>query len=91
MPDTEEILKERGRRYGEFAAHAHISQSLKATCFTVAHDGWCALPDAHREALEMIFHKIARVLNGDPNYDDSWEDIAGYAKLVAKICRKEGL
>lgn len=31
----------------------------------------------------MIFHKIARILNGDPNYADSWVDIAGYAKLVA--------
>jgi hypothetical protein len=36
-----------------------------------------------REALEMIAHKIARIINGDPNYADSWVDIAGYAKLVA--------
>jgi hypothetical protein len=35
------------------------------------------------EALDMIFHKIGRILNGDPNYADSWIDIAGYAKLVA--------
>jgi len=34
------------------------------------------------EALDMIAHKIARILNGDPNYADSWDDIAGYAKLV---------
>jgi hypothetical protein len=31
----------------------------------------------------MICHKIARILNGDPNYADSWVDIAGYAQLVA--------
>jgi hypothetical protein len=35
------------------------------------------------EALEMICHKIARVLNGDPNHHDHWHDIAGYATLVA--------
>jgi hypothetical protein len=35
------------------------------------------------EAMDMIFHKIGRILNGDPNYADSWIDIAGYAKLVA--------
>jgi hypothetical protein len=35
------------------------------------------------EALEMIFSKLARILNGDPNYADSWIDIAGYATLVA--------
>ena len=31
----------------------------------------------------MIFHKIARITNGDPHYSDSWRDIAGYATLVA--------
>jgi hypothetical protein len=40
------------------------------------------MPD-QREALEMIAHKIARIVNGDPNYADSWLDIAGYAQLVA--------
>ena len=35
------------------------------------------------EALDMIFHKIGRIINGDPDYVDSWVDIAGYAKLVA--------
>ena len=34
------------------------------------------------EALDMIFSKIARIINGDPNYADSWHDIAGYAKLI---------
>lgn len=32
--------------------------------------------------LEMIAHKIARILNGDPNYADNWHDIAGYATLI---------
>ena len=31
----------------------------------------------------MIQHKIGRILNGDPNYDDNWKDIAGYSKLIA--------
>lgn len=37
-----------------------------------------------REALEMIAHKIGRILAGDPAYDDSWVDIAGYATRVAE-------
>lgn len=41
------------------------------------------------ECLEMIAHKIGRILNGDPNYGDSWRDISGYATLVAD--RLEGL
>lgn len=39
--------------------------------------------DYQREAIEMICHKLARIVNGDPYYADSWTDIAGYAKLVA--------
>lgn len=35
------------------------------------------------QSLEMIQHKVARILNGDPDYPDSWIDIAGYAQLVA--------
>ena len=30
----------------------------------------------------MNAHKVARILNGDPTYPDSWTDIGGYAKLV---------
>jgi hypothetical protein len=40
------------------------------------------------EALDMIAHKIARILNGDPNYADNWIDIAGYATLVANRLEK---
>ena len=44
---------------------------------------WSDLADDQRETLEMVAHKIGRILNGDPDYDDSWVDIAGYAKLIA--------
>ncbi len=74
-----EILDERGKRYGKFKDHAEISQRLKY----VVRDRRDVLLDDQREALEMICHKIARILNGDPNYADSWIDIAGYAQLVA--------
>ena len=33
--------------------------------------------------------KIARILNGDSNYHDSWHDIIGYAKLVADQLNKQ--
>ena len=44
---------------------------------------WATLPDDMREALEMIQHKVGRILNGDATWADSWVDIAGYAKLVS--------
>lgn len=81
------ILDERGKRYGKFKDHARISQEMKRVMQKT--NGWNNLGATGREALEMIAHKIARILNGDPTYADSWVDIAGYAKLVAD--RLEGL
>jgi hypothetical protein len=34
--------------------------------------------------LEMIAHKIARVLNGNPDHHDHWHDISGYAQCAAE-------
>ena len=81
MNDIRDTLEERGTRYGAFCDHAEISQELK----DVMHDtpNWQSLRPDQKEALEMIQHKIARILNGDPDYVDSWTDIAGYSTLVA--------
>ena len=83
----EQTLAERGNRYGDFATHAGISQSLKEVM--VATPQWAEMPTYQREALEMIAHKIARILNGDPNYADNWHDIQGYARLVEERLPKE--
>lgn len=79
MTDIVNTLTERGERYGKFVDHARIAQNIKAV---MAEGKWFDLATDQKEALEMIAHKIARILNGDPNYADSWHDIAGYAKLV---------
>lgn len=79
--DIDSTLAERGKRYGTFAVHARITQDLKdAMRYT---PNWEKLAPDQREALEMTAHKIGRILNGDPDYADSWVDIAGYTKLVA--------
>ena len=80
MNEMTEILKERGNRYGRFSGTAKIVQSIK----TAMQEGrnWQRLSDDKKEALEMVAHKIARILNGDQEYLDSWTDIVGYAQLV---------
>jgi len=85
--DVDATLNERGKRYGSFYANADTAQLLKQAMQSL--DGWERLQVDQCEALQMIAHKIARILNGDPNYADSWVDIAGYAKLVAD--RLEGV
>jgi hypothetical protein len=80
-PDISATLAERGGRYGAFCGTAKIIQDLKRAMH--ASPNWQNLNDRQREALEMVAHKIGRILNGDPNYHDSWHDIVGYATLVA--------
>lgn len=81
-------LKDRSSKYGVFINHARITQDLKHTLKRNA-TKWESLTEDKREALEMIAHKIGRILNGDPNYRDSWIDIAGYATLVADTLPKD--
>jgi hypothetical protein len=89
--DITATLKERGKRYGPFTGHARITQQLKNVIrlhttgkfVYVNGERELFLSDDQQEALDMICHKIGRIVNGDPNYADSWHDIAGYAQLVA--------
>jgi len=81
MTNISNILIQRGTTYGPFSDQAALTQDIKTVMKQRA--GWTRLTDSQREALELIASKIARVINGDPNYLDSWIDIAGYARLIA--------
>lgn len=85
--DIAATLNERGNRYGRFAGHAQITQEIKRAMSRHALAMDKTFTDSQWEALEMIAHKIGRIVNGDPDYVDSWVDIAGYAKLVADELR----
>ena len=80
LSTVESTINERSERYGKFNEGAEIMQDLKNVMREA--DGWKRLTPSQREALEMIQHKIGRVLNGDPNYDDNWRDICGYSQLI---------
>lgn len=83
--ETREILAEREARYGSYSSVSTASQSLKKVI------NECSLNDLkphQRESLDMICNKIARIICGDPEYKDSWADIAGYATLSADRCTK---
>lgn len=80
MNKIDKTLDERGARYGEFPRHASITQGIKDAMSKGRN--WDSLDDDMKEALEMTAHKIGRILNGDPNYIDSWHDVIGYTRLV---------
>lgn len=87
MSTIDNTLNERNARYGAFDANAEITQHLKHVMRQ--HSGWGDLSLGQAEALEMIAHKIGRILNGDPNYIDSWHDIGGYAGLVERSLQRD--
>jgi hypothetical protein len=80
VPDISATLAERGGRYGQFIDHATIAQGLQDVLRNA--DNWNKLDVDMKQALTVIADKMARILNGDPYYEDNWHDIQGYAKLV---------
>jgi Domain of unknown function (DUF6378) len=82
---TAELLAERAKTHGSFEVHARVTQDLKTV---IEHERlkWESLCFRHQEALHMITHKIGRIMAGDPNWKDHWDDIAGYAKLGSEAC-----
>lgn len=85
MSDIQHLLSTRGQTHGDYSHHASITQRLK-DCMGPHYEIHHTV--VHRESLEMIAHKIGRILAGDPDFRDHWDDIAGYAKLAADRCSK---
>jgi hypothetical protein len=81
------LLAEREKTHGDFRDHAYLSQLLKYNMresnMSVV-DGWAKLSACQKESLDMIAHKIARIISGNPHFKDHWDDIAGYATLISK-------
>lgn len=80
--ELNDVLTERGSRYGSFYGHADVTLKLKEQIRHELKKRNKILAVDQLEALDMICHKIGRIVNGDPDYADSWLDIAGYSMLV---------
>ncbi|UZA19178.1 DUF6378 domain-containing protein [Moraxella bovis] len=76
----EEVLNQRATTHGMFSSNARISQLLKN--IIASGDNYAELSMEHREALDMILHKVARIVNGNCHEKDHWIDIIGYTQLA---------
>ena len=85
---TEQILQERGKTHGSFDNNASASQAIKQALEDTMNKSAVELSSVQAEALHMIAHKMARIVSGDPNEVDHWQDIAGYSQLVVKLLRE---
>ena len=83
MPQVDETLDARAVEYGKFIEGAEVMQMLKRVVLNALNNRDKTLAHDQAEAMDMIIHKIGRIVNGNPDVVDHWLDIAGYAKLVA--------
>ena len=81
--NIDETLDARAQDYGKFKDGAALMQGIKRLLADHALRHNKTFADDQWEALEMIVHKIGRIVNGNPDKVDHWVDIAGYAKLIA--------
>ena len=81
--DVDKTLDTRAQSYGKLKDGAALMQAIKRELSAHAAKHGKTFADDQWEALEMIVHKMGRIVNGDPNVVDHWVDIAGYATLVA--------
>ena len=84
MSEINNTLNERGARYGNYSDVAGTTQQLMAIVECGAN--YEHLNAEQKTSLFMICNKIARAVNGDPQYFDNYRDIAGYATLAERAC-----
>lgn len=87
-----EITRQRGSVYGSFLHNAIVAQAIKAAMRNIPdpdNEGlrWDNLPLDVREGLDLIALKISRIITGSHEHLDNWDDIGGYAKIVADRIR----
>lgn len=83
-----EILQQRGSVYGLFTHNAETTNRIREA-MRHSPSRWDLLPDDVKLGLDLIALKIARIVTGDHSHLDNYDDIAGYAKIVADRIRNE--
>lgn len=76
-----EVLMARHDTHGDFICSSNTVDSLIESLEHTPN--WETMASDQRRALRMICEKMARITHGTPDLHDHWEDIAGYAMLIA--------
>lgn len=80
---TEELVSDRKKTHGSWVEQSALAHSLKATVRSVINNRhYTSFTPSQLEALDMICVKISRIVTGNPDEPDHWNDIAGYALLA---------
>ena len=80
--NTEQLLQNRQCSHGDYPSKSEYIQKMKS--LTRSQTGWSKLTSSQKESLDNIFQKVGRVITGDNNFKDHWDDISGYATLISE-------
>lgn len=86
---VEATLQRRATKYGAYKDISRVTQYLYEGMRKEA--SWDKMTDAEKVSSFFICNKLARVVVGDPHYTDNWHDIAGYAELVERELKNNGI
>jgi hypothetical protein len=81
-PRIVNLVNGRDSSHGNFKRASNLAIGILNAL--TSREGWYELNAEHQYALIMIAVKMARILEGNPLLVDHWDDIAGYATLVAQ-------
>lgn len=79
MGDPVALTGERKKTHGDWIEQSQVTNNLKGCLRTGS--AWAAMPAYQKEALDMLATKMGRIVAGNPDHADHWDDIAGYAHL----------
>jgi len=82
----DDLLEQRQQTHGDFTDVALVAQATKDIWRAGA--GWKNLSPVQREGLEMIAHKIARIICGNPNHLDHYSDIVRYGQRIIERTKR---
>ena len=80
--EVNQILEDREVTHGDFEMKAMWIQEIMENITGLY--SWEDMSADQREAIHMILVKLSRILYGNSNHADHWDDIAGYAQLVSE-------
>lgn len=79
LDEPKALTNERRRSHGDWLEQARVGLNLDHAAQDS--NGYARLKPYQRKSVDMILVKLSRILSGDPNHADHWDDIGGYAHL----------
>ena len=84
---TEDLLFERAKTHGSYIEQSLVAQRLRGILYSGSK---CKeMNSQQQEALFQICTKLSRIVCGDPDFLDHWEDLIGYARLGLYGCSSQ--